>query len=229
MNTPVIQKATLDFLRNLSANNNREWFAANRDRYEMAKTNVEHFIDALIVKMNTHDRIETPSAKKSLYRIYKDVRFSRDKTPYSASFSGYLRRLKPALRGGYYFWIKPGGNSGIGCGFTYPNPDDLRRIRQDIDLNHDDWYKVLGSKALVKTFGAMQGSQVRTAPRGFDADHPAIELLRFKQFWFEKTFADKEVLSGDFLLNMNKTFKAIRPFFDYMSEVLNTNANGEAI
>ncbi|HYC85594.1 MAG TPA: DUF2461 domain-containing protein [Chryseosolibacter sp.] len=229
MNTPTIHKSTFDFLRRLSANNNREWFAAHKQQYELAKANVEHFVDALIAKMNTHDRIETPSARKSLYRIYNDVRFSRDKTPYDPRFGGYLKRLKPALRGGYYFWIKPGGGSGLLCGFTYPSPDDLKRIRQDIDVNHADWYKMLRSKSIVTTFGAMQGSQVQTAPRGFHIDHPAIDLLRHKQFWFERTFADKEVLASDFLLNMNKTFKAIRPFFDYMSEVLTTDANGEAV
>jgi uncharacterized protein (TIGR02453 family) len=228
MYTPTINKFTFDFLRKLAANNNREWFAAHRDQYEMARENAEQFVDALIAKMNTHDRIETPSAKKSLYRIYNDIRFSKDKTPYSPRFAGYLKRSKPALRGGYYFWIKPGG-SRIGCGFAYPAPDDLKRIRQDIDLNYDEWCRMLKSKGVVTNFGAMQGSQVRTAPRGFNRDHPAIDLLRFKEFWFEKDFTDKEVLDSDFLLQMNRTFKAIRPFFDYMSEMLTTDVNGEAI
>src|SRR6187401_1665889 len=120
MNKPVIQKSTFDFLRRLSANNNREWFAANRSGYEAAKLNVENFADGLIAKMNEHDQIETPSGKKSLYRIYNDVRFSKDKTPYSARFAGYLRRMKPSLRGGYYFWIRPGG-SRLGCGFANPS------------------------------------------------------------------------------------------------------------
>lgn len=228
MNKPIIKKTTFDFLKKLSANNNREWFAANKDQYEGAKENTEQFIDALIAKMNEHDDIETPSGKKSLYRIYNDVRFSDDKTPYNPRFAGYLKRRKPSLRGGYYFWIKP-GNSRIGCGFAHPNPDDLRRIRQDIEVNYEDWYKLLKSKTVVATFGAMRGEQVRTAPRGFEKDHPAIELLRFKQFWFERSFADKEVLAEDFLLNVNKSFKAIRPFFDCVSEVLGTDLNGEAL
>lgn len=228
MNTQVIKKSTLNFLQKLSTNNSREWFALNKAQYENAKENAEHFVDALIAKMNTHDRLETLSGKKSLYRIYNDVRFSKDKTPYSARFAGYLKRTKPFLRGGYYFWIKP-GNSGIGCGFTYPNPDDLRRIRQDIDVNFKDWYKLLKSKSLTTCFGKMQGDKVKTAPRGFQSDHPAIELLRFKQFCFEKTFNDREVISADFLHNVNKSFKTIRPFFDYMSEVLTTDMNGEPL
>jgi uncharacterized protein (TIGR02453 family) len=226
MNNALIQKSTLDFLRKLSANNNREWFAVNRSGYEAAKFNVENFADMLIAKMNEHDQIETTSGKKCLYRIYNDVRFSKDKTPYSGRFAGYLRRLKPSLRGGYYFWIRPGGSC-VGCGFANPSPDDLRRIREDIDLNYDDWYRLLKLKSLKSTFGVMQGESVKTAPRGFDTDHPAIELLRFKQFWFERTFTDREVLSGNFLTQVNKTYKAIRPFFDHMSDVLTTDANGE--
>ena len=228
MKGAIIQKSTFDFLRKLSSNNNRDWFGLNKDQYEAAKVNVETFLNALIGKMNTHDQLETSSGTKSLYRIYNDVRFSSDKTPYSPRFAGYLKRTKPFLRGGYYFWIRPGG-SRIGCGFSYPNPDDLRRIRQDIDLNYDDWNKLLRLKSIKVAFGAMQGDRVKTSPRGFSADHPAINLLRFKQYWFERSFTDREVLAADFLVKINTGFKAIRPFFDYMSDVLTTDANGEPL
>jgi uncharacterized protein (TIGR02453 family) len=228
MNKIVIKKSTLDYLKRLSVNNNREWFAANRIQYEQVKENTEQFVDGLIAKMNVHDQLETPSGKKSLYRIYNDVRFSKDKTPYSGRFAGYLKRQKPHLRGGYYFWITP-GNSRIACGFGNPSAEDLKRIRQDIEINYQDWYKLLRSKSLVSTFGQMQGGQVKTVPRGFEIDHPAIELLRFKQFWFERKFTDQEVLADGFMLHLNKCFKTMRPFFNYMSEVLNTDLNGEPL
>jgi len=224
----IIQKSTFDFLKKLSKNNNREWFAIHKDHYVKAQQNAFEFIDALISKMNVHDRLETLSGKKSLYRIYNDVRFSEDKTPYNPRFAGHLKRQKPLLRGGYYFWLKPGA-SRIGCGFTYPNPEDLKRVRLDIEANHEDWYKLLNSKSMKTVFGVMQGDKVASAPRGFQKDHPAIDLLRYKQYWFEHSFTDKEVLSTDFLNNVNKTFKTIRPFFDYMSEVLTTDLNGEPI
>lgn len=224
----TIDQSTFSFLKKLSSNNDRDWFAEHKDKYEAAKLNVEQFVDALIEKMNVHDSIETPSAKKSLYRIYNDVRFSKDKTPYSARFAGYLKRTKPMFRGGYYYWIKPGG-SRIACGFGFPNAEDLRRIRQDIDLNHAEWRKILRSKSISKTFGGMHGDQVKTSPRGFQNDHPAIDLLRYKQFWFERSYTDKEVLAGDFLKRVNVDFKSIRPFFDYMSDILTTDANGEAM
>jgi len=223
----AIEKATLTFLKNLSKNNNREWFSAHKSNYLAAQTNVIQFLDQLIATLNQHDRLETQTAKESLYRIYNDVRFSEDKTPYNPRFAGSLRRQKPILRGGYYFWIKP-GESRVGCGFTYPNAEDLLRIRQDIDVNYSDWRKLLKSKSIQHMFGEMQGDQVKTAPRGFAKDHVAIDLLRYKQFWFERSFTDKEVLANDFLDQANKTFKGIRPFFDYMSEVLTTDLNGES-
>ncbi|MBS1505182.1 MAG: DUF2461 domain-containing protein [Bacteroidetes bacterium] len=223
-----IEKSTLDFLKKLSAHNDRDWFNANKEKYLAAQENVIAFADHLIAAMNQHDQIETPYGKRSIYRIYNDVRFSKDKSPYNPRFAGYLKRTKPMLRGGYYWWIKPGG-SRVGCGFVYPNPDDLKRIRQDISINYEDWQKMLHSKAIKSTFGAMQGDRVKTAPQGFDKTHPAIELLRYKQFWFERSFTDEEVLHKNFLQQVNKTYKSIRPFFDYMSEVLTTNVNGESV
>jgi uncharacterized protein (TIGR02453 family) len=136
--------------------------------------------------------------------------------------------VKPMLRGGYYYWIKPGG-SRIGCGFTYPNPEDLKRVREDIQYNYKDWNKLLRSKSIVGNFGKMLGEQVKTAPKGFSKEHPAIDLLRYKQYWFEHDFTDQEVLAPDFINQANRMFKSIRPFFDYMSEVLITDLNGESI
>jgi uncharacterized protein (TIGR02453 family) len=228
MKSIIIQKSTLQFLGKLSLNNDRDWFNANKDQYRHAYENAEYFFDHLIAKMNTHDHIETPSGKKSLYRIYNDVRFSNDKSPYNPRFAGYLRRNKPLLRGGYYLWIRPGG-SRAGCGFAYPNGEDQKRIRLDIEQNYKDWNRLLKLKSIATTFGAMQGEKVKTAPRGFAKDHPAIDLLRYKQYWFERSFSDKEVLAGNFLANVNQTFKSIRPFFDHMSEVLTTDLNGESL
>ena len=223
----VLEKQTLQFLRDLTRHNNREWFSENKSRYLQAQSNVIQFMDELILKMNQHDRLETQSGKESLYRIYNDVRFSNNKTPYNPRFAGNLRRQKPMFRGGYYFWIKP-GESRVGCGFTYPNAEDLLRIRQDIAINYHRWKRLLNSKTIQHTFGKMKGDQLKTAPRGFDKDHPAVDLLRHKQFWFEHSFTDKEVMADDFLDQINKTFKSIRPFFNHMSEVLTTDLNGES-
>jgi uncharacterized protein (TIGR02453 family) len=227
MSNFIIQKSTLEFLKKLSKNNNREWFNDHKDQYQEAQTNAIYFFDQLIARMYDHDRIETPSGEKSLYRIYSDVRFSKDKAPYNPRFAGYLKRAKPQLRGGYYIWIKPGG-SYVGCGFAYPNPTDLKRIRFDIRDNEKEWRKLLHLKSIKTNFGKMRGDTVKTIPKGFPKDHSAIDLLRYKQFWFEHAFTDKEVLEKDFVDRVNKTFKSIRPFFDHMSDVLTTDLNGES-
>jgi uncharacterized protein (TIGR02453 family) len=224
----TIQKTTLDFLKKLAANNDRDWFNEHKAQYEKAKENAETFIDALISKMNAHDRLETPTGKKSLFRIYNDVRFSKNKAPYNPRFAGNLKRSKPLLRGGYYIRIRP-GESRVVCGFMFPNADDLKRIREDIAANYSDWKKLLKTKSITQNFGTMQGEQVKTTPKGFASNDPAIELLRYKQFWFERKFTDREVLADDFLNKVNATYKAIRPFFDYMSELLTTDSNGESL
>lgn len=223
-----INKDSLDFLKDLAANNNREWFNLHRERYLEAHGNIAAFADALIAEMNKHDHIETTSGKKCMFRIYKDVRFSKEKTPYNKHWSGSLQRATKKLRGGYYFRIEP-GNSRAVAGFFGPNPDDMKRIRQDIDMNYEDWQTLLADKTLVKTFGGMVGEKVISAPRGYAKDHPAIDLLRHKQYLFRLSFTDEEVLQSDFLHRVSDTFKIVRPFFDYMSEVLTTDANGELV
>ncbi len=224
----VFEKSSLQFLKNLSKNNDRDWFLQHKGVYVKAQANAIQFFDALIMKMNTHDNIQTQSGKESLYRIYNDVRFSKDKSPYNPRFAGYIKRQKPELRGGYNLWIAP-GNSRLRCGFSYPNPEDLKRIRLDISDNYTDWKKLLNTKSIKNTFDNMHGEKVKTTPQGFPKDHIAIDLLRYKQFWFEHHFTDQEVIAVDFLDTVNKTFKVIRPFFDYMSEVLTTDLNGESL
>jgi uncharacterized protein (TIGR02453 family) len=153
------------------------------------------------------------------------VRFSKDKSPYKNYWGGSFKRATKKLRGGYYFQIAPGNSLAAG-GFFAPNPADTLRIRTDMDLNFKGWEKLLSTKKFKETFGEMKGDKVTTSPKGFSKDNPAICLLRHKQFYFEHKFTDKEVLSIDFLKLVNQTFKNIRPYFDYLSEVLTTDANG---
>lgn len=221
----TISKSNFDFLKDLSKNNNRDWFLKSKTRYDEAHQNIISFADALLSEMRKHDNIETKSGKASLFRIYRDVRFSKDKSPYKAYWGGGFKRATKKLRGGYYFQIGPGDTLAAG-GFFAPNPADTLRIRTDMNLNLKDWKKLLSDKKFKTTFGEMKGEKVSTAPKGFLKYNPAIELLRYKQFYFEHRFTDKEVLSKDFLKNLNQTFKALRPYFNYMSEVLTTDANG---
>jgi uncharacterized protein (TIGR02453 family) len=223
-----IQPSTLRFLKDLAKNNNRAWFTDHKNQYLAAQSNMMAFIDQLILMMNKHDELETESGKKSLFRIYNDVRFSKDKSPYNPRFAFSLKRATKLKRGGYYMNIKP-GNCFLACGFFAPNADDLKRIRQDIDYNYPEWNSILQSKSIKSTFGALQGDTVLTAPRGYTTDHEAIALLRHKQFIVRHHFTDDEVISPDFLKQVNTMYKNVRPYFDYMSSVLTTDANGELL
>lgn len=224
----AIDKSTFQFLKDLAKNNHRDWFQQHKDRYLAAYENMMAFADALLAEMRKHDHIETTSGKASLFRIYRDTRFSKEKTPYKTHWSGRFARATRQLRGGYYFQLGPGESLAAG-GFFSPNPEDLLRIRQDIEMNYPDWKKMLASKTLVRTFGELQGEAVSTAPKGFSKDHPGIHLLRHKQFYLERNFTDKEVLAPDFAKTLSQTFKNLRPYFDYMSEVLTTDRNGISI
>jgi uncharacterized protein (TIGR02453 family) len=222
----TITLRSLTFLKHLEKNNNREWFAENKDTYILAQNNIIAFADQLIQLMSNHDALENVSGKKSLYRIYKDVRFSKDKSPYKPRFAVGLQRATALKRGGYYLHIQPGNNF-IACGFFSPNSDDLKRIRKDIQLNHLEWHKILNSKSIRDSFVALSGTQVPTFPRGFAKDHEAIDLIRHKQFILRHNFTDKEVIDSQFVYKVNEIFKTVRPFFDYMSFVLTTDLNGE--
>jgi uncharacterized protein (TIGR02453 family) len=221
----AIKKESFSFLKDLAKHNDREWFNKHKDRYTAAHADIIAFADALLEEMNKHDNIETASGKDSLYRIYKDVRFSKDKTPYNTQWTGGFRRATKRLRGGYYFSLQPGA-SFVAGGFWGPDNKDMQRIRQDIDANYSDWQKMLNNKTLVNTFGKLMGEQVASAPRGYKKDNPAIDLLRYKQYLLCHNFTDEEVLAPGFAKTASDTFKKMRPFLDYMSEVLTTDANG---
>lgn len=225
MATSAIKQSSIDFLKKLAEHNDRDWFNAHKDQYIAAHENIIAFADSLLIEMNTHDNIETPSGKASLFRIYKDVRFSKDKTPYNTHWNGGFRRATKKLRGGYYFYIGT-DKAYVEGGFWGPNAADIQRIRQDIATNHDDWRKILSDKTLVKTFGALQGEQLTSAPKGYDRNHEAIELLRYKQFLLKHEFDAADIFTPAFAKKMSDVFKKMRPFLDYMSEVLTTDANG---
>lgn len=225
---PLVYKSAFGFLNALKKNNNREWFNAHKGTYEQELGLLESFAAALLHELNRHDVIETPSGKKSLYRIYRDTRFSTDKTPYKTYWSGNFTRATRYRRGGYYYHIEP-GNSFIAGGFWGPNAQDLKLIRDDIAFDAGPLRKIIASPSFIATFGALKGEQLKAAPRGFDAGHEAIDLLRYKQFLLIRKFTDAQVISDDFFKEANQAFKNMRPFFDYMSEVLTTDVNGMMI
>ncbi|MBF4492557.1 DUF2461 domain-containing protein [Flavobacterium sp. JLP] len=229
MNNPItIPKSSLDFLVLLKENNNKPWFEANKPEYLKELNHIETFAGALLQELSKTDVLETPSGKKSVYRIYRDIRFAKDKTPFKTFWGGSFTRATSARRGGYYFHLEK-GNSFFAGGFWGPNAGDLKRIRNEFAQDPELFRKILQSKSFVNTFGTLQGEQLKTTPKGFDVNHEAIDLLRYKQFLIIKRFTDEEVLSPIFLKQALETCKNMRPFFDYMSEVLSTDVNGASV
>jgi len=220
----VITKDTLRFLNELKINNNREWFEQNKSEFKSLETGVKRFYNSLMDKMKEHDEIE----KLKMFRIYRDVRFSKDKTPYKSHFAGSFSRAGAKLRGGYYLQIRPGG-SFMAAGFWEPNKEDLLRIRKELELDATALRELINKPSFKNTWGELVGDEVKTAPKGFSKDDPNIDLIRKKAFIFVRNFTDKEVLNKDFIVEVNKSFKEIRPYFNLMSEILTTNLNGESL
>jgi uncharacterized protein (TIGR02453 family) len=223
--TPMkIQKDTLRFLAALEAHNDRDWFKANKPLFEAAQANMKAFMQAVEAELGKTDHIEG----SKLFRIYRDVRFAKNKAPYKTSFGTSFRRATNLLRGGYYLHVQP-GQSFAGGGFWAPNPADLKRIRDEFTGDDKSIRTITGGADFVKFFGSLRGDEVKTAPKGFDRNHPAIGLIRKKQFIVQRAFSDSAVTSPGFLSEVRQTFEAMRPYFDYMSEVLTTDLNGESI
>lgn len=216
---------TLEFLKQLKSNNNKAWFDENRPHYEKVKKGLRKSFDHVFVNLKSHDDVD----KMQIFRINRDIRFSADKTPYKNHMSVHFSRIKPELRGGYYLHIEPGNKSFIAGGFWAPNKEDMLRIRQEFEMNAKPMREIMRYKPFSSVFDNIKGDALTTAPKGFDKTHPDIDLIRMKNWYFETYFKDEEVLSPTFHQKIDDTFKLFRPFFDYMSDVLTTDLNGESI
>jgi uncharacterized protein (TIGR02453 family) len=229
LNNTTLSPATFAFLADLRANNERDWFNANNDRYKAAHADVIAFADVVLALLRKHDDIETTSGRRSLFRLHRDNRFHPNRPPYKTWFSGHFKRATAVRRGGYYFHLEPGGNTHVGGGFYKPEAADLAHIRAQIAADPEPLRNVLADQRFRDTFGELLGEQVKTAPRGYPRDHPAVDLLRYKSMFAMRSFTDDEVLSADFSVALDHTLQALRPFLDYMSTILTTDLNGESL
>ena len=219
-----LDSAIFKFFKKLEQNNNREWFEEHKPEFKALETTVKQFGEALKDPLNQHDSID----RFKLFRVYRDVRFSKDKTPYKTHFGLTWHRTKPEYRGGYYLHLKP-NDIFLACGFWDPNPADLKRIRQEIDMDADEYRDIINEPNFKRIWGELQGDAVKTAPKGYAKDHPTIDLLRHKQHIFMVRYTEEDVAAADFLDRLNAALQAVRPFVDYMSAVLTTNADGESL
>jgi uncharacterized protein (TIGR02453 family) len=225
MATPKFSKEILDFFKQLEKNNDRDWFNEHKPTFKANEVKAKEAYKHIYESLNKHDIVDG----FKLFRIYRDVRFSKNKLPYKTHFGGSFNRKKPELRGGYYVHIQPNDESFIATGFWEPNKDDLLRIRREFEQDDQEIRDLINHKSFKSVWGDFVGDELKTAPRDFDKMHPAIDLIKKKQYIFTKKYSDKEVISDGFIDDVNVSFKAIRPFFNYMSDVLTTNLNGESI
>ena len=220
-----LPNSIFDFLKKLKKNNHRDWMQENKKEYLGNEKTLKQFYALIEKGLNETDDI----SKVKVFRINRDIRFSKDKTPYNVHRSVSFARSGAHRRGGYYLRLEP-GNSLMAGGFFSPNPSDLLRIRKEFEIDAGEIRNILNQKEFKKAFDEfVQEYTVKTAQRGFSKDHPDIDLIRLKNYFVVHKFTDKEVFSENFEEKLRKHFRLLRPYFDYMSGVLTTDLNGESL
>lgn len=218
----VIAKETIDFLKKLKANNDRDWFQANKKSFDAAQDNMTTFAGHLIGEISKFDdTVGGLDPKSCVFRIYRDTRFSKDKSPYKTNLGAYIapggrRSMQP----GYYFHVEPGG-SFVAGGKHNPDGPELLKIRTAVAGSTTEFLKIVGKTSFRDTFGEMAGDRLKTAPKGFDPAHEAIEYLKLKEFMAWTEFRDDRVLtSAEFPSHLVQMFKEMHPLVTFLRKAL---------
>ena len=220
----MLESSTIKFLKELKKNNDKSWFDAHRPDYEKARKNFENFIQQLIDKTGKKDpEIVALKAKDCLFRINRDIRFSKNKTPYKSNFGASVNRGgKKSIFAGYYFHLEP-GNSFVGGGLWAPMPPDLQKVRQEIDYCFDEFRKLLAAKNFKETYGELDRSDEHTlsrVPRGYQPDNPAAEFLKLKNLIAMRPVSDKELLSEKLVTESSNAFLALAPVIHFINRAI---------
>lgn len=217
----TIKKSTLDYLKAIGKNNNRDWFLKNKELYNEARGNFESFVQNLLNEITVFEPImKGLEVKSCVYRFNRDIRFSNDKSPYKTHFGAFMVRggkKNGDKLAGYYFHIEP-GKSIIAGGAYMPPAQWLSAIREKIDDDSAEIREIIKNKEFIKYFGKIDGEKLKKAPKGYPTDHPDIELLKFKSYLVFNEVKDDFVLSNDLFNHTIKVFKAMKPFNDFLNE-----------
>jgi len=217
----LIHPETLNFLSTLEINNNREWFNENKQLYLQAKENVENVVNEIISGVSEFDKsVERLEAKNCIFRIYKDTRFSKDKTPYKTNIGASLVEKGPKTlnHAGYYVHLEP-GKSFLAGGVYMTEPKNLKAIREKISSEGKDFLKILNKKSF-KDHLELRGDRLVKVPQGFDKENPMGDYLKFKQFTVFHPLSDEAVLDENFVKNTVKVFKEIYPFNQFLNDAI---------
>ncbi len=219
----TISRQTIAFLRQLKQNNNKEWFDANRkEAYEAAKQNFLQFINSLIENIIKFDEdISGLEVKETLFRINRDIRFSKDKSPYKTNFGSSINKGgKKSITAGYYLHMEPGNKSFAAGGSWQPQPEQLNAIRQEIDYNFADFKKIISVTSFKSRLEFEEADKLKTVPKGYASDNAAIDYFKYRSFIVSKMYPDSEVISDNFLNDLTSTFKAMKPFISFLNRAI---------
>ncbi|MGZ3757590.1 MAG: DUF2461 domain-containing protein [Mucilaginibacter sp.] len=214
----MIKKETLIFFREIAEHNNKPWFELNKSRYEKIKADYLDFIALLLKEIRKIEPIHEKDRKKYADRIYRDIRFSKDKSPYKRSISSLIERAPDGKKCPFYIHIEP-GNSFAGGGVWQPEPDLLKKVRQEIDYNGSVFNAIINKQSFKDTFGELTGETLIRPPQGYDNDNPNIALIKLKQYIVRRHFTDDEVTSPQFLDKLIHAYTEAQPFYSFFDAV----------
>src|ERR1043166_7418276 len=220
----MLESSTLKFLKDLKKNNNKPWFDAHRKQYETARNDFENFIQSVLDKQGKNDPdLKGLAAKKCLFRINRDIRFSKDKSPYKTNFGASMDKGgKKSGFAGYYFHLEP-GKSFLGGGLWMPSDDALKKVRQEIDYCFDEFKKIVSSQKFKTIYGDLytgEGIQLAKVPQGFEKDNPASEYLKFKSWLVLTDIRDADLISKDLVSKTVAAFEIMQPFVKFLNRPL---------
>lgn len=220
----MLQTSTIKFLKDLKKNNNKPWFEKNRKAYETARVDFAAFVQKVIDQHSKKDpSIKNLVAKDCLFRINRDVRFSKDKSPYKTNMGAYINGAgKKAITGGYYFHCEP-GQAFVGGGLWMPMPPELRKVRQEVDYNFTDFKKIISSKKFKSVYGDLNKSDeyvLTRVPKGYEPTNPAAEYLKMKSFVALVSFKDSDLTSPGLVKKTVAAFEALQPLLHFINNSL---------
>ena len=210
----------LSFLKKLEKNNNRVWFEEHREEYETALGRFEEFVAAVITEISAFDDLDGVTPKDCLFRIYRDVRFSKDKTPYKTAMAASIGAGGRKSKGfPYYLHVQPGNHSMLAGGWHDPSSEQLAKWRAAVDKGVSTLKTIIGKKEFVAAFGGLAGEKLARVPRGYAVDHTEHELLRLKEIAVMHMVTDKDLVSSSVVQESAAVFKTMKPFLDYLGSI----------
>ncbi len=221
----MITDATLAFLRELKANNDRTWFTGHKSEYQHAYGDMIETVVQMLVAISAFDSDIATSPldpKSCIMRINRDIRFSKDKSPYKTNFFAFINRGgKKSPWGGYYLHLEPGA-SFAGGGIYMPEPAVLEQTRREIDTHFAEWQSIIADKEFTCQFpeGVLPSGKLARPPKGYESTNPAVEYLKFKGYYTQRFFADHEVTEPEFLDELAKVFRAVNPLVQFLNRAL---------